>query len=632
LSRVLISVGCNSYDDGRFCGLSGAEADAAAIFERLVTQKLGQFEDARSKLLLSPSLEDVRSAIADALFKGDPIDCLTVFYAGHGGVKDSTYFLMCRDSNLDQLSLSSISMSSLFSHINEARCAHTNIIIDACQSGGVVHDIGSLLKPDIIGKSGAISVSILAAAASNQTAAENNGQGACTSALLDCIDGKIEIPTRRSTLDLFDIGQILSPKLSLESNQNPEYWGISLKGHVPLCINPNAAGDAQPKLNVDFGTGLPPEVQSLVDGQADNIWKQYFAFEGAEENEELLDVLRNCVSALEGYPLEAVDFAYGVSSAFRQKLSTPRSGFEEAELIGVAVTAIAHLAGMNDQVDSAISKMCDEIAEMVAKGVTDLNSMMTREKYSLLSTGYSEFYFLPIRISKILGWIGATAQITRLRKFEFPGGAVKQLLAKLIEDYSRSIYSVSDIQAPNLASFVSAAEGSNFRDEAETLTCFMFSSYHEVRGRIASTDIANDQIIKFLISTTGAEADGLDRAAIAQPSELLSLFFVLYSKFGMADVLDESLADLDHQHFNIFVPDHYTRFGDDLIREGQNYTFQVGHGIWTTSDFATRWADIRTHLAKIDDVKSPIIATCALICSLVIPDRTPWFLFSDIEI
>jgi hypothetical protein len=626
MSRVLIAIGCDKYDDPSWGNLTGAENDAKNIYNSLVVDGFGQFNAEQSKLLLSPSLSKLRSAISEVLFSGSRIECLTLFYAGHGEVKDGTYFLTCRDSLVDQLSLSALSTSVLFSYLNEAKCEHTNIIIDSCFSAGLVHDLGALLKPEIVGKRNALSLSILAAASSNEPASEDNGQGYCTKAILDCLNGNIEIPSTRSTLDLIDVGLAVSAAIASQYDQNPECWGISLKGHVPFCTNPNFIGEATYSSHL---TSLPSEVTELVDKNSDRIWAAYFNFDENYDPDELFDSISECIDSVEDYPEVAANLAMGVANSFRQKISDVHTGFLEAEITGIAITSILKLSTDDFSVQNTIALMCDEVQASVSKGILFLNASLKNDVYSLLSSGFAELYYLPIRISKILGWIGVAVHIADTNGTALDIGPIKDLVQKIIGEYSRSVFSVSDTQTPYLASFISSGLKMNLIEEAETITALMFNSFLEVEGRIAATSMSADEIVKYVMSTEVAASKTSENMNLAKPSELLALFFVLYRNFGMDDELDRCLEGLDHNHFNIYVPENYHHFADELMRGGQNYSFQIGHGVWKLADFQNRWLEIDSHLDRASSSMSDATKLGAIISSMIKPDRVPWFLFKS---
>ena len=69
--RALLAIGCNAYD--HLNSLSCAEEDADAIFELLIEPSIGDYDGARSRLLLSPTLQDVRAALATMLFEGEAL-------------------------------------------------------------------------------------------------------------------------------------------------------------------------------------------------------------------------------------------------------------------------------------------------------------------------------------------------------------------------------------------------------------------------------------------------------------------------------------------------------------------------------------------------------------------------------
>ncbi|MBA5983439.1 caspase family protein [Pseudomonas sp. MD195_PC81_125] len=65
--RILLAIGCNEYDHAK--PLDSAEYDAVRIFNALVRPEVGQFNSAHSLLLLSPTIEQVRSALKKIAFR-----------------------------------------------------------------------------------------------------------------------------------------------------------------------------------------------------------------------------------------------------------------------------------------------------------------------------------------------------------------------------------------------------------------------------------------------------------------------------------------------------------------------------------------------------------------------------------
>lgn len=67
--KLLIAIGCNSHD---YCSqLAGAERDAIQMYEALVNSRSPFYDRDKSILLLSPTIDNVRSALKSALFDGN---------------------------------------------------------------------------------------------------------------------------------------------------------------------------------------------------------------------------------------------------------------------------------------------------------------------------------------------------------------------------------------------------------------------------------------------------------------------------------------------------------------------------------------------------------------------------------
>lgn len=186
--RVLLAIGCNQYEYTN--ALGGAENDAKKIFDALTNPLIGDYSPTESLLLLSPSLEEVRSGITRVLFENKNIDTFTFFFAGHGNVRKGSFYMWLTHSEYDTQSVSALSLSDLFRNLNEAAPRQSNIIIDACESGGLIADLGTLLKQEILGDSGTPGVTLIATSAMNQLSGEFPDGGLGTTAILDCIEGR----------------------------------------------------------------------------------------------------------------------------------------------------------------------------------------------------------------------------------------------------------------------------------------------------------------------------------------------------------------------------------------------------------------------------------------------------------
>ena len=184
--NVLVCIGSDTYD--RLAGLSGAEKDARAIFDSLATRS-GDYDQKASRLLLSPELAAIQSALNAAFPTNTDPDVFTFFFAGHGAVKAGSFFLCTKDAHPDRLSTTAFPIISLFSLINEMRPRQVNIIVDACQAGGSSFDLGQLVRPEVIGSSQASSIAFLGACSSDQFAHETHEGGVLTQELIKCLTG-----------------------------------------------------------------------------------------------------------------------------------------------------------------------------------------------------------------------------------------------------------------------------------------------------------------------------------------------------------------------------------------------------------------------------------------------------------
>ena len=270
--RALIAIGCNNYD--QMNPLAAAEADAKGIYDTLSQPSIGDYDEDKSRILLSPSLQQVRQALTEILFSGEKLDTLTVTFAGHGGISGGSFYMALRDSRGDALSATALSLADLFRMIAEAAPKQTYLIIDACQSGGLISDLNVILKFEVMGELGTPGVTLLATAASNQGAGEVGGHGLGTLALLECIRGDIFLQDSNPALDLVEIGRAVSEKLSTAGEQTPVVWGLNLYGPSSFSKNPHVGTGNTPLRSVLAGWP-DAKTASAIRSNLPRLWEPY---------------------------------------------------------------------------------------------------------------------------------------------------------------------------------------------------------------------------------------------------------------------------------------------------------------------------------------------------------------------
>jgi len=157
-------------------------------------------------------------------------------------------------------------------------------------------------------------------------------------------------------------------------------------------------------------------------------------------------------------------------------------------------------------------------------------------------------------------------------------------------------------------------------DAAERVLGHMFASTVACAGRVARCDLDGSKTLAYLVAR-GNQPKQLTAEMAAQPTELVLALLRLSSLFDLAEEFDASLSDLDHLPLNAYLAHDYRQFGQDHIMGGTNAVFVIGHDFWTITQLDSAWP-------SLPGPDQPAVAMTALLASLLLPDRSPWFLLS----
>jgi len=613
--RVLLAIGCDTYE--HLGPLGCAEADATALFDLLVDPKVGDYDSERSRLMVSPTLQEVRVALAAILFDGPQLDTLTLTFAGHGVVSSGSFYMGLCDSRLDALSATALPLADLFRMIAEAAPRQTYLILDACQSGGLIADLNVILKSEVIGELDTPGITLLATSASNEDAGERDGHGIGTAALIDCIRGDIFIQDDNSALDLVEIGRAVSERIGPMELQTPVVWGLNLYGPPGFCKNPHAGLDEAPLRTVLSGWPDARTAAMIREGLP-GLWQPLVAIPTDWEPREFLDRLAALLEPFAHEPDIFINLWRRVSDAAALRARQSDDRFREIEVHAACAVALLRYCDLQ-QAKEAMSDASTEIADLALLATQDAIATIEHYRLALVTGGLADLFYLPLRLSRLMGWAGFALHCRQKMGLEVEDAAqsLSALLERIFETYSLSLVAMSDSQAPHILSALTACKSAGFEDAGEQVLGHMFASSIDCRGEVARVDLDPSKVLQYLIARHARSEQPVE--LLAQPSELILVLLRLARLFDLEDEFDGSLEALDHVQINAFLAADYREFGDALIEHGTNTVSVIGHDFWRIAELEAVWP-------QREPPTDPETAMTALMASLLFPDRSPWFL------
>jgi len=591
MQRALLAIGCDAYE---FLepDLAGAELDAQRVFEQLTKPDVGDYDPVRSRLLLSPTLAEVRKALEDIVYQDEPLDAFTLYFAGHGALESAGFYMELRDTRAGRLPTTAYWLSESLAALASKPPTVTNIILDACFSGGLANDVHVLIKPEIQGDAGTPAVILLAMASRDQFAMETGEGGAGTNALLECVDGRTFIQEHGAALDLMEIGAAVGRRFATNPDQQPRFWALNVHQRSAFCRNPHF----QASLDTTFKHWSPRGFLETV--------SPFLASHAASPADQVADVER----LVGGLIIRAQD---------------SRDMFLEAQVRASAAAALLPFCPTSVAASDYVEEQSLAVAELVVRALTRAVEELRLQKYALLSLrgGLGDLYVLPLRIWKIIGWSGAAYFILKDagRASEFPTTTFTEFLDTVIEHYSLSAVLLSEVQGAPIAIGLSCAAELGLQEQGETLLGILFNSVVENSGHIARWSIKNEQLLSYMLARH-TERFGDIADLIANPSEAIAVILRFAPVFGLGDIFDEAMAELDHVSINAFVADDYGPFAEDSMADGVNHTLQIGHDIWTVEELMAAWPAGAAQRPEPASVQAG-----ALLAASLFPNRIPWF-------
>ena len=621
MKAYLVSIGCDNYQSQTLNNLSGAENDASAVYDVLVESEYSIYEKECSHLLKSPVISDVKETLEEVLFDKECPDIFTFFFAGHGGVVDGTYYLCLNETKTDRISLTGLSLTEIFRIVSSSKVKHVNLVIDACNTAGLVNDLLSLIKPELMGAKGSFGISILAAAASDEYAGEVAGQGLLTGSLINLISGKDKVNADVEFLDLVNLGRVISTKFIQEGrDQTPSSWGMNLYGPSIFSKNPYHSEDDTISTH-DFSF-IPPasRVGKVLLNYKDDLWGLYDDLGNAEGVREFLEVIRSAGEAVDNTD-DLITLLKGVGYRFIEKFS-PECDFKQLELLNaISTVLIPHLS--NESARLAISEFMALFRSYGIRLLDDTLTNLREDKYYLISregAGFdvlSNYYYLPIRLSKLVGYFSQLLLVD-----EGVSEKVSAFLDLVRKEYSGHLIVMSEEQAPYLHSFFSIYHALGKGEQVEDLLISYICDYIGCSGQVSALNLPVEDKLKFLVQRYTQKK--VNSEYKSNPDSLGALLLLQSNSYGISEDVDLVLHFLDRHSFHLFIPGCIGQFGEKIIENGFNMVLRCGSNFWTCKDFIDI---VEEHFEKYSEIDISSLGSIekfsCVASSFVQPDRIP---------
>jgi hypothetical protein len=636
--RKCLVIGSATYDHDGLQSLPGARADADSVFALLIDPAHGNYDPTSIKLT-DPTLEQVRDAVA-TLVLGEPrVDVFSFYFAGHGDVSGGSFYMLLRDSKIGQLSRTALGIVEVFNLVNEGQPQQVNIVIDACRAGGVILDLSQAIKVESLGTHISPNISLLAAADIAQGAEETAEGGVATTALVRALNGADVTPSSAPYLDLVTLGTHVAARMaSAGTEQAPIVWGLNLSGLSRFALNPHADKSAVPQLASMTGVAPTSPISKRLESLREKLWRVYLDLGEGVDPATLSEEIGGALALLDVGAGQASEFVLGLSYSLTPRAKASNEPFADAEVLAVCGAALVAVSRDDPKAAAALQDIAGRFVAVIDAEAADLNAALEGNWRALLTRrgGYGDFVILPLRISRLLGYLGATDTLAELFGIKRPAATAvaERIVQRIVSDFEGALVCVSDQQAAYLSTYFASGLCGRSHAESEKLFGLIFSDFIARDGRVLPAQFSGSNAFNYcwaLQTETPIPAS----VPLAVPTNLLAVLLAAAARMGHADTVDPYMHYLDHQGTNIYIPEKIADFSRRSMPNGVNITISVGAedelGIFTLEDFQSVFAK---HCAPLlgalagqlgNEEKAAAVFGC-----LVRPDRILWSVYQPL--
>ena len=411
--------------------------------------------------------------------------------------------------------------------------------------------------------------------------------------------------------------------------QLPSSWGVNLYGEGAFALNPFFSSEAAGK---DVFEYIP--ASSSLGKKIALHYSEISKLHSDVENEVDAEKIATFISKIKDDAFEDerqfVSFVLGMMNSLRNQAAKSGDMFAESLLLAGFIPILNRL---NDTLRAQLTPVFARYRNAAAlRELSELSRAIKKDRYYLLKDdspggASSQFYSLPLRVSKILGWLGLLLyESMYLGLGDEVKSEVSSLLSDIVDNYPKAFSAISESQAAHVFLGVKGLLDVGCGVQA----CYIYLNYLESigknRGEVCSPEASGEEILTY-ISLYGSSAIKAIPRIVASPTQFLFVVLLLARHFGLEGELDRMMHIFDRKYIYAYISNNHQEFGDVRMRDGVNLPLQVGFSFWTMDEFyefLSKMIEPRLKRDKVLDI--PDMQYISVVSSLVFEDRLPLFM------
>ena len=167
-----------------------------------------------------------------------------------------------------------------------------------------------------------------------------------------------------------------------------------------------------------------------------------------------------------------------------------------------------------------------------------LQSIKSEENFLLNPDAVAgDLYYLPLRVTKLLGWLGSRVVIEELiPDLRSPDAVAHDLALELLARYAPSMVAVTDAQAAPIHTFLYACKLRGWDALAGDVLSKFYISFCERKGNVTRDDAKPDQAVRYILSLAENSLNSMTGNPLAHRS--FSCFTAVGSNIGAVPKLE----------------------------------------------------------------------------------------------